>query len=119
MAQDDPDAYIEADLDFHLALAEAAANPLMLSLIDSIVGVLREQRMRIFQVEGGPKRGQYHHKRILEAVERRIRRHGRRCARTCASSGGLARPVRNSGFRNRFHRRELKRWRISALSVSA
>jgi GntR family transcriptional regulator, transcriptional repressor for pyruvate dehydrogenase complex len=67
----DPDAYIEADLDFHLALAEAAANPLILSLIDSIVGVLREQRMRIFKVEGGPERGQYHHKRILEAVENR------------------------------------------------
>lgn len=68
-AQRDPDAYIEADLDFHLELAEAAANPLILSLIDSIVGVLREQRMRIFEVEGGPDRGQYHHKRILEAME--------------------------------------------------
>lgn len=69
-AQRDPEAYIEADLDFHLALAEAAANPLILSLIDSIVGLLREQRMRIFNVEGGPQRGQIHHKRILEAIER-------------------------------------------------
>jgi GntR family transcriptional repressor for pyruvate dehydrogenase complex len=69
-AQEDPDAYIEADLDFHLALAEAADNPLILSLLDSIVALLREQRIRIFQVEGGPSRGQYHHKRILQAVER-------------------------------------------------
>ena len=68
-AKRDPDAYIEADLDFHLELAEAAANPLILSLIDSIIGVLREQRMRIFEVDGGPDRGQYHHKKILEAVE--------------------------------------------------
>jgi GntR family transcriptional repressor for pyruvate dehydrogenase complex len=68
-AQEDPDAYIEADLDFHLALAEAADNPLILSLLDSIVALLREQRIRIFQVEGGPSRGQYHHKRILQAVE--------------------------------------------------
>ena len=68
-AKRDPDAYIEADLDFHLELAEAAANPLILSLIDSIVGVLREQRMRIFEVDGGPDRGQYHHKKIFEAVE--------------------------------------------------
>lgn len=67
----DPDAYIEADLDFHLALAEAAGNPIILSLIDSIVGLLREQRIGIFQVEGGPERGQYHHKRILEAIENR------------------------------------------------
>jgi GntR family transcriptional regulator, transcriptional repressor for pyruvate dehydrogenase complex len=65
----DPDAYIEADLDFHLALAEAAANPLILSLLDSIVGLLREQRLRIFNVPGGPARGQIHHKRILQAVE--------------------------------------------------
>src|SRR5712692_3780915 len=70
-ARHDPDAYIEADLDFHLALAEAAANPLILSLIDSIVGLLREQRMRIFQVAGGPERGQFHHKRILKAIEQR------------------------------------------------
>jgi GntR family transcriptional regulator, transcriptional repressor for pyruvate dehydrogenase complex len=69
--QKDPAAFIEADLDFHLALAEAAANPLILSLIDSIVGLLREQRIKIFNVEGGPQRGQFHHKRILEAMERR------------------------------------------------
>jgi GntR family transcriptional repressor for pyruvate dehydrogenase complex len=42
-----------------------------LSLLDSIVGLLREQRMRIFNVEGGPERGQFHHKRILAAIESR------------------------------------------------
>jgi GntR family transcriptional regulator, transcriptional repressor for pyruvate dehydrogenase complex len=67
----DPDAYVEADLDFHLALAEAAGNPLILSLLDSIVGLLREQRRCIFNVDGGPERGQFHHKRILAAIERR------------------------------------------------
>ena len=67
----DPDAYVEADLDFHLALAEAVGNPIILSLLDSIVGLLREQRGRIFEVDGGPERGQFHHKRILAAVEKR------------------------------------------------
>jgi len=66
----DADAFIEADLDFHLALAEAAANPIVLSLIDSIVGLLREQRLRIFRIGGGPERGQHHHKRILDAIKR-------------------------------------------------
>jgi GntR family transcriptional regulator, transcriptional repressor for pyruvate dehydrogenase complex len=70
-ARRDSDAFIEADLDFHLALAEAAANPLILTLIDSIVGLLREQRTRIFLVDGGPERGQYHHKRIMEAIDHR------------------------------------------------
>src|SRR2546429_859317 len=32
----EPDAYVEADLDFHLALAEAAGNPLILSLLDRL-----------------------------------------------------------------------------------
>jgi len=67
----EPEAYIEADLDFHLALAEAVGNPLILSLLDSIVGLLREQRSRIFNVDGGPQRGQFHHKRILAAIEKR------------------------------------------------
>jgi GntR family transcriptional repressor for pyruvate dehydrogenase complex len=70
-ARKDSEAFIEGDLDFHLALAEAAANPLILSLIDSIVGLLREQRTRTYFVEGGPERGQYHHRRILEAIEHR------------------------------------------------
>jgi len=64
-------SFIEADLDFHLALAEAAENPIILTLIDSIVGLLREQRMRTFEVPGGPSRGQFHHRRIFDAIERR------------------------------------------------
>jgi GntR family transcriptional repressor for pyruvate dehydrogenase complex len=60
--------FIEADLDFHLTLAEATDNPLILTLIDPIVDMLREQRTQIFRVDGGAQRGQSHHKRILEAV---------------------------------------------------
>jgi GntR family transcriptional repressor for pyruvate dehydrogenase complex len=66
----DPDKYIEADLDFHLVLAEATQNTLIPTLIDSIVDLLREQRARIFLVTGGPQRGQVHHKHILEAIIR-------------------------------------------------
>jgi GntR family transcriptional repressor for pyruvate dehydrogenase complex len=64
----DPKAFIEADLDFHLALAEATQNMIILSLIDSVVDLLCEQRARIFRVDGGPQRGQIHHRRILAAV---------------------------------------------------
>lgn len=63
----DIDSYIEADLDFHLALAEATHNPLFPALMDSIIDLLREQRQRIF-LNGGTLHGQCHHKRILQSV---------------------------------------------------
>jgi GntR family transcriptional repressor for pyruvate dehydrogenase complex len=66
----DVDAFVENDLQFHLALAHATQNPLIPMLIDSIVDLLREQRKRTFR-RGGAAHGQSHHKRILAAVERR------------------------------------------------
>jgi GntR family transcriptional repressor for pyruvate dehydrogenase complex len=67
----DADAYIAADNLFHQALAKATQNTLILILIDSIVNPLSEQRKQIFEVEGGPERGQFHHKRILESITQR------------------------------------------------
>ena len=60
-----------ADNDFHHALAQATHNDLIFALVDSIVNLLNEQRTRIFSVDGGPERGQTHHKHILEAIVRR------------------------------------------------
>ncbi len=70
-ALDDVDAFVEADLDFHLALAEATQNPIIPLLVDSIIDLLRKQRRRIGVVSGGLQRGQFHHKKILDAVIRR------------------------------------------------
>ena len=67
----DADAYIAADNQFHRSLAKATQNSLILILIDSIVNPLSEQRKHIFAVEGGPERGQFHHRRILESIIRR------------------------------------------------
>lgn len=67
----DADAYIAADNIFHEALAQATQNALIIILINSIVSLLSEQRKQIFEVEGGPQRGQIHHRRILESVIRR------------------------------------------------
>lgn len=65
----DAETFIEADLDFHLALADATQNFLVPTLIDSIIELLRQDRKNVFlYVEGGAARGQFHHKRILEAV---------------------------------------------------
>ncbi len=67
----DADAFISADNAFHEALAQATQNALILILINSIVHLLSEQRKQIFETEGGPQRGQIHHRRILESVMRR------------------------------------------------
>lgn len=70
-ALEDVDRFVEADLDFHLALAEATQNPFIPLLMDSIIDLLREHRKRTGLTEGGLERGQYHHKKILQAVMRR------------------------------------------------
>ena len=67
----DADAFIAADNRFHEALAQATQNALILILVRSIVNPLSEQRKQIFNVEGGPQRGQIHHRRILESVMQR------------------------------------------------
>lgn len=64
-----PEAFIEADLDFHLALAKATHNTLIPILIDSLVDLLREHRERAASVTGGIERSQPYHKQILAAVK--------------------------------------------------
>ena len=66
----DADTYIAADNDFHLALAKATQNDLIVAFVDSIVDLLSEQRKHIFSVSGGSLRGQTHHKVLLAAVQR-------------------------------------------------
>lgn len=68
-AMDDPDAFIEADLDFHLTLAQGTDNALIPVLIDTLVDLLREHRKHAASVEGGLERGQPFHKIILDAVK--------------------------------------------------
>jgi GntR family transcriptional repressor for pyruvate dehydrogenase complex len=65
------DVYIAADNSFHRTLALATRNPMILSLVDSIVDLLAEQRKLIFSIPGGSARGQVNHKALLAAVERR------------------------------------------------
>jgi len=69
-ALDNVDVFVEADLDFHLSLAEGTQNPIIPILMDSIIDLLREQRRRIGLTKGGLQRGQIHHKKILDAVTR-------------------------------------------------
>jgi GntR family transcriptional repressor for pyruvate dehydrogenase complex len=62
--------YILADHAFHLALAEASRNELLLALVQSLVGPLQESRARIYQTPGAPDRGQKCHRQIFTAILR-------------------------------------------------
>jgi GntR family transcriptional repressor for pyruvate dehydrogenase complex len=63
------DAYIQADNEFHQALAQATQNDLFLILQNSIVDLLQDSRVQIFHTPGAPVRGQLHHRAIYHAVE--------------------------------------------------
>jgi len=68
-ALDDAKTFIEADNRFHIALAVATQNHFVPRLLDSVVDLLQELRGHIFQVSGGPTRGQRHHRTLLAAIE--------------------------------------------------
>jgi GntR family transcriptional regulator, transcriptional repressor for pyruvate dehydrogenase complex len=63
--------FVEADLDFHLALAEATQNPVIPALLDPIIELMREQRTLVTVQNGVAQHGQNNHKIILEAIRRR------------------------------------------------
>lgn len=65
-----PQDYILADHAFHLALAEASSNELLLALVQSLVEPLQESRVRIYQTPGAPDRGQKCHRQIFTAILR-------------------------------------------------
>ena len=66
---DNVEEFVEADLDFHLALAEATQNPIIPALLDPIIDLLREQRILTTLVKGVAQHGQSNHKIIIEAVK--------------------------------------------------
>lgn len=78
---EDIEPFIEADLEFHLTLAESTQNILIRTLVDTLVVLLREHRKRIALVEGGIIRAQNHHKHIMQAVAGRNPEKARRAMR--------------------------------------
>ncbi len=63
--------FVNADVGFHLALAEATHNPVLPIFIQSISGSLREMQLEIFRVESAPASGQKAHRRLCRFINRR------------------------------------------------
>ncbi len=63
--------WAEADTDFHLILAEATQNKIIPVLLDSITGLVHDQRYRLLTLPGRGPMTQQEHGAILEAIEAR------------------------------------------------
>lgn len=65
------DHYAQADVKFHMALAESTHNRLFPALMESLVHLLQEQMALCIYVPGAVELAQEEHKRILLAVTQR------------------------------------------------
>lgn len=68
---DDAASVLEQDLDFHLTLAAATANPLVLGVATALLGLLREFRMRLARQSAYSPELNAAELAILDAVRRR------------------------------------------------
>lgn len=62
---------LEEDTEFHYGIAQAARNPVMLRVIDTMMDLLRASRERSLQQGGRPAHSLAGHRRILQALRRK------------------------------------------------
>jgi GntR family transcriptional repressor for pyruvate dehydrogenase complex len=65
---DSADRYIDADLQFHLAIARASRNRIALHMMHAVREILRRSLLALYVVPGGPEGSVAHHRLILEAI---------------------------------------------------
>ena len=64
-------SYIDGDLRFHLAIAEATRNGMILHTMGALREVIRRALTSIFRIPGSPEHSQDHHRAIREAIAAR------------------------------------------------
>jgi GntR family transcriptional regulator, transcriptional repressor for pyruvate dehydrogenase complex len=62
---------IEEDSEFHYAIAVAARNGVVQRMVDMLMDLLRENRIRGMQGPGRPQRSLAGHRRVVDAIRRR------------------------------------------------
>ncbi|MGW3950252.1 FadR/GntR family transcriptional regulator [Streptomyces sp. NPDC004752] len=93
-AGDDFDAYVAADIAFHLQVAEASGNGILTSVLTNIQSLLQAWASRVIHAAGETKTSLAMHEPVLKAVEERdadaareaMRAHMDRAARRLQSS---------------------------------
>jgi GntR family transcriptional regulator, transcriptional repressor for pyruvate dehydrogenase complex len=64
----DPEAYVDADQEFHSVLAEATGNDIFIAITGVIVNLAQSARRLMFAIPEAPKRGQHYHRALLECL---------------------------------------------------
>jgi GntR family transcriptional repressor for pyruvate dehydrogenase complex len=75
------DRYIDADLEFHLAVVSAAGNRVAAHVMRAIRDVTRRVFQSVYHIPGAPERSMEQHRRIFDAVASRDPEAARRCVR--------------------------------------
>jgi DNA-binding FadR family transcriptional regulator len=65
---DDAQRFIDSDLRFHIAVADATGNSLVRHTLDAIRDVLRDALLDIFRIPGSAERAVQEHRAILAAI---------------------------------------------------
>jgi GntR family transcriptional regulator, transcriptional repressor for pyruvate dehydrogenase complex len=68
---DSEERFIEADLRFHLTVAEATGNRVLFHLMDAVRGLLLRSLASSFHIPGSPQRAVKMHRLIVAAIEAR------------------------------------------------
>jgi GntR family transcriptional regulator, transcriptional repressor for pyruvate dehydrogenase complex len=69
LEDDDAQGFIDADLRFHIAVADATGNSLVRHTLDAIRDVLRDALLEIFRIPGSAERAIQEHRAILAAIQ--------------------------------------------------
>jgi len=65
-----PELYDEFDVEFHIAIAEAAKNPVLVAFLKSIQGLISKIVQEMVQIPGQPKDANIHHRNIFNAIKK-------------------------------------------------
>ena len=71
LVNNDNETYLRGDLEFHMGMAKAAGNPLVLMILNPVVKIMREQQeYHLYRVNTGGHRSQKNHQLIMNALEK-------------------------------------------------
>lgn len=63
------DEFLIGDYNFHTLMAQATGNPLVPSILQPVVTLMRDQqKYHLYRVKGGYLKSQSHHRQIMEAI---------------------------------------------------